>query len=131
MLTYDQIWQTFLDNYKASNIDIPQDDERIYQCIHNAVLLFNNRMRKQVVCEDITEMVNGELTYDDLLIISHYIRLVFLNNDRTFFEKLYQPFAADVGVRNFNTQLNSLKTSIEQQKDFIETLILNSMEEFL
>lgn len=131
MISYDAVWQSFLNNYKASDIDIPQVDEKIYDHIRYAVMLFNNRMRTELICDDASESIIGTSNNDHLLIISHYIRLTFLINDRTYFEKLYQPFSADVGLRNFNTQLNSLKVSIKEQNDFIEKVIFNSMEDFL
>lgn len=129
--TYDTIWQTFLNNCKVSDIDLPNSPEKIYEQIKNAVMRFNNRLRKELVCDDTSETVNEELSEDNLLIVAHYIRLIFLINQRTYFESLWQPFSSDVGLKNFSTQLRSLDTSIKDQERTIDTLIMYTEEDFL
>ncbi|WP_080845561.1 hypothetical protein [Cytobacillus gottheilii] len=131
MTSYDAIWQTFLNNCKVSDIDLPQEPEKIYEQIRNAAMYFNNRLRKGIVCDDATETLNQELSDDDLLILANYIRLIFLINQRTYFESLWQPFSSDVGLRNFSTQLRSLNTSIYEQERMIDTLIMYTEEDFL
>ncbi|KON87345.1 hypothetical protein AF332_11250 [Sporosarcina globispora] len=131
MTTYDQIWQTFLNNCKVSDIDLPNTPEKIYEQIRNATMHFNNRLRKKIMCDDITETVSEELSEDSLLILAHYIRLLFLVNQKTYFESLWQPFSSDVGLRNFGTQLRSLETSVKEQERTIDTLIMYTEEDFL
>lgn len=132
MITYDLIWETFLNNYKASDIDLPSIEDEIYQYIANAVLLLNNRLRTNFTCDDAEEIVIGTNANSDVvLLIAHYIKLTFLKNDLTFFEKLWQPLASDVGIKNFRVQLSSLTSSIESQEKVIEKFIFNSMEDFL
>lgn len=131
MTTYDQVWQTFLNNYKVPDSDLPKDNEKIYEHIRNAVLHFNNRMRTSSLCNDSLEIIEGFEGDDNLLILTHYIRLVFLKNDKKYYESLWQPFSSDVGLRNFGTQLTSLKSSIKEQEDFIDQVIFNAMEDFL
>jgi len=129
--SYNEIWKTFLNNCKVSDIDLPQTDEQRYEAIRNAVLHFNNRLREDVKCDDSTETVDRKLSDDHLLILAHYIRLIFLINQKTFYESLFQPFSQDVGIRNYNTQMNSLQKSIERQEELIEKLILNMAVDFL
>lgn len=130
--SFDEIWTTFLENCKVSDIDLPKTDERIYEAIKNGILYFNNRLREDSITYDIeTETVDRELNGDHLLILAHYIRLVFLINQRTYFENLWQPLQYDVGLKNFQSQLNSLKASIQEEKDIIDSLIFNCMEDFL
>lgn len=131
MTSYDQVWQTFLNNCKVSDIDLPQTPEKIYEHIKNAVMHFNNKLRTSVVCDDIMEELNQELSEDHLLILAHYVRYLFLINQKTYFESLWQPFSSDVGLKNFGTQLRSLDTSIKEEKDNIDTLINNMEEDFL
>ena len=132
MISYDLIWETFLNNYKAQDIDLPKEDEQKYQYITNAVLLLNNRLRLTAICDNQNENVNGiEVSPDLLLLLAHYIKLIFLRNDLTFYEKLWQPLSSDVGLKNFSTQLKSLSSSIEEQTKLIEQFIFNSMEDFL
>jgi len=129
--TYDEIWLTFLNNCKVTDIDLPQTNEKRYDAIKNAVLHFNNRLRDNLACDNSTETVSRKLNEDHLLILAHYIRLILLINQRTYFENLWQPFQHDVGLKNFQSQLNSLKDSVTQERNTIESLIFNSMEDFL
>lgn len=131
MTSYDQIWTTFLNNCKVSDIDLPQTPEKIYEIIRNGVMHFNNRLREDIVCDDSTETLNRELSNDYLLILAHYIRLIFLINQKTYFESLWQPFAKDVGLKNFSTQLKSLETSIAEEERTIDRLIMNMEDDFL
>ncbi|MEM5009250.1 hypothetical protein WKH57_00885 [Niallia taxi] len=131
MTSYDQIWTTFLNNCMVSDLELPQSDEGKYEMIKNAVMYFNNRLRTSVTCDDFTETLNEEVEDDYLLIIANYIRYIFLINQKTYFENLWQPFSKDVGLKNFNTQLNSLKNSIELQDKTIDRLIINTEVDFL
>lgn len=131
MTSYDQVWQTFLNNCKVSDIDLPQIPEKIYEQIKNALLHFNNKFRTSIVGDDILEQLSEEISDDHLLILAHYIRYLFLVNQKTYFESLWQPFSSDVGLKNFGTQLRSLDASIKDEKDTIDTLINNMEEDFL
>lgn len=131
MTSYDVIYQTFLNNCKVSDIDLPQTNEGKYEAIKNAVLHLNNRLRTKYKADDVTESLDSDLNEDDLLILAQYIRLIFLINQRTYFESLWQPFSSDVGLRNFGSQLKSLEKSIESQEKNIESLITNAAEDFL
>lgn len=131
MTSYDEVWETFLNNYKVPKEDMPQSDEEIYRHIRNAVMRFNNRMYTNITCNDETETLSEELDDNQLLVLAHFIRLIFLINQRTFYEALWQPFSADVGLRNFKDQLNSLKDSIKEQESLIDRLIANMEEDYL
>lgn len=129
--SYNEIYQAFLNNCKVSDIDLPSTDEGKYEQIKNALMYFNNRMGTSFVANDETETVNGELSESHLLILANYIRWVFLINQKTYFESLWQPFSSDVGIKNFGTQIKSLESSIEKQEDIIDSLIFNTMDDFL
>lgn len=131
MTSYDEIWESFLNNCKVSDIDLPSTTEKIYEEIKNAVMYFNNRMRTSIQCDNDTETLSEKLSNDHLLILANFIRLTFLTNQRTYFESLWQPFSSDVGLKNFGTQLNSLKASVQEQEKKIDSLIINTMEDFL
>lgn len=131
MTSYDEIWTTFLNNCKVSDLDLPQTNKAIYESIRNAVMYMNNRLRTDLICDDVKETLNKEITQDRLLILANYIRYIFLINQKTYFENLWQPFSKDVGLKNFSTQLNSLKTSIELQDKTIDRLIMNTEVDFL
>lgn len=129
--SYDTVWQTFLNNCKVSDFDLPQTPELIYEYIKNAVMHFNNKFRTVITCDDTLEQLSEELSNDYLLILAHYIRLIFLKNQKTYFENLWQPFSKDVGLKNFTTQLTSLKSSVKEEQDTIDSLIANMEEDYL
>lgn len=84
MTSYDQIWETFLNNCETSDFDVPQQEEDIYKSIRNAILHFNNRLRDNLKADNSTETVNRELSEDDLLILAHFLRYIFLLNKRPY-----------------------------------------------
>ena len=129
--TYDEIWETFLNNCKRDDIDLPQTEEKIYSTIRNAVMIFNNRTREDVECIDETETLNQKLSNDYLLILANYIRLVFLKNEVTYFEGIWQPFQQDVGFKNFTAQLNSMRASVKEQNATIDELFRNAEVDYL
>ncbi|WGT37981.1 hypothetical protein QH639_19455 [Lysinibacillus sp. 1 U-2021] len=129
--TFDDVWKCFLNNCKVSDIDLPNTNEKIHEVIKNATMYFNNRMRTSIQCDTSIETFSEELSEDSLLILANFIRLTFLVNQRTYFESLWQPFASDVGLRNFGTQINSLKASVQEQEKKLDILIINTMEDFL
>lgn len=131
MTSYDKIWTTFLENCKVDDIDLPQTNEKIYETIKNAVLHFNNRLRDTLQCDDVNEQVNRDLTDDELLILVHYIRYIFLKNQHTYFVNLWQPFQKEVGLKNYNVQLKSLEATINNEKNEIEELILNKADDYM
>lgn len=130
MLSFDCVWETFLENYRVEDVDLPHPDQ-IPSVIQNALRFLNNRMRTKAICNFASETVEGLSGEDDLILLAHYIKLVQLINSKVFYEKLYNPFSADVGVRNFKTQLDSLNNSVKEQEKLIDEIIFNAMEDFL
>ena len=129
--SYDTIWTTFLENCKTPDINLPSTDERKYAVIQNAILLFNNRMRTTIKCDDENETVDTDMSDDQLILLAHYIKLVFLSNEKTYYETLLNPFQKDIGFRNHAAQINSIRGSVTEQEKFIERLIINQTEDFL
>jgi hypothetical protein len=131
LTSYDDVWQTFLNNCKVSDIDLPQTPEKIYETIRNAIMHFNNKFRTIIVCDDINEELSEELSEDYLLILGHYIRFIFLKNQKTYYETLLQPFQKDIGFKNFTAQMKSLESSVSDQERTIDLLIMNMEEDYL
>lgn len=131
MFTYDDIWEEFLQNYKVDDINLPQTTDAIYKIIRSAVRLMNNRLRLGLISDNSTETVVNLANEDQLIILANYIRLIMLKNDKKYYESLWQPMASDIGLRNFGTQLNSLKDSVKEQEKTIDDLIINTLEDYL
>lgn len=108
---------------------LPNTDEKQYDAIRNAVMLYNNRMRDSIVCDDDAEVVDRELDYDEQLVIAHFIRLTILKNTRTYKNSIFTTFTQEIGVRNINAQLSSLRDEIKNEEDTIDMLIFNMIDE--
>lgn len=131
MTSYDQIWTTFLNNCKVSDIDLPQTNEGKYEMIKNALSHFNNRMRENITADDSTELLSVDLDNDSMLILAHFIRYHFLINEKTFFQTLFQPFEKDIGLKNFGSQLRSLESSVSEEEKTIDKIIMYSQDDYL
>lgn len=129
MTTYDEIYEIFIVNCRADNISMPTTETQIYNTIKNAVILFNNRLREDITCDNTTETVNRKLNHDEVLVIAHYMRLTLLKNNRTYKNSIFTTFTQEIGVRNIGTQLNSLKDEIENEEKTIGRLIFNMSNE--
>lgn len=117
---------------KTDPINIPKGNEPKYDMIHSAIYLYNNRLRDyDLKFDDSTEEVNRELNPDELMIVARYMRLTFLENQLTEFSTLYQPFSADIGLKNYQGQVKALQLLIDNEKTKIERIIDNMQVDYL
>lgn len=123
--TYDELYSTFMNNNLADDIDLPQSDEEIYRVIKNAVMLYNNRERQDIECDDALETVDRLLNNDEVLMIAHYIKLTFLKNQRQAFGLTWQPFDKDMGLRNYDSQIRAMDRMIADAEKVIKQLKFN------
>ena len=129
MTTYDELYTLFITNCQSDGLMLPRTTEQKYDVIRNAVMLWNNRFRDSLSCDDETELVNRVLSDDEKLIIAHYIRLTLLKNVRTYKNSIFTTFTQEIGVRNINAQLNSLKDEIADEENTIGMLIFYMTDE--
>lgn len=131
MTTYDDVFTEFMTITKTDSINIPTEEEKIYDLIHNAVHLFNNRLRDNLGYDDENEIFSRELNHDELVILANFLKLVFLENQLIYFTTLFQPFTKEVGLRNYQSQVKSLEFLIQQQAKKIDELINNTQIDFM
>lgn len=131
LTTYDSIFTQFMSINKTDPFNIPESDEGKYDMIHNAVFHFNNRLRDTLQYDDSSESVDRELSTDEIVILTRFMRLTFLENQLTEFSTLYQPFAADMGLRNYQAQVKSLQALVDNENTKIERVIDNMQVDFL
>ena len=131
MTTYDDVYTEFMSITNTDPINIPTDQQKIYDAIHNAVHMFNNRLRDNLKYDDANEEFDRDLNEDELVILANFLKLTFLENQLTYFTTLFQPFAKDVGLRNYQSQVKSLEFLIEQQNKKIDELIRNTQVDFM
>lgn len=129
MTTYDELYTLFVTNYSTDGLFLPRTVEQKYNVIANAVMLFNNRLRDNLTCDDETEVVSRALSDDEKLVIARLIRLTLLRNTRTFKNSMFDTFTKEIGVKNINAQLSSLKDDIEAEESAISMLIFNMIDE--
>lgn len=135
MITYDEVWSCFLDNYKINKKDIPTNQQEIYNDIRNAVRHYNIRIKavggSTGECLEGSETIMGIENNDlNILILAHYLKLIHLKNSYDLLANTWQVMGADIGVKNFRTQLISLENSVKAQEDKISRFIFDGMEEF-
>lgn len=132
MTTYDEIFTQFLAINKTDPINIPTDNQPKYDMIHNAIYLINNRLRDtHLKYDDSLEQTDRELSIDEILVVARYMRLTFLENQLTEFATLYQPFAADIGLRNYQSQVKALQVLVDNENNKIERIIDNLQVDYL
>lgn len=131
MTSYDNFYQVFIDNCRTEDINLPSFGEQQINAVTNAIRLYNNRIidiGTLIVADEINELVDRVVTDNELMIVAHFIRLVFLKNQRTYKNTVLTPFTKEMGVRNVSAQINSLKDEIKEQETFIESLIFNAYD---
>lgn len=125
MTTYDDIFDCFTDNFQVDSNLLPQTDEGKYRMINNAIKHYNNKMQDNIKCENTTETINRELDDDNLLVVAHYIKLIYLQNDLSDFLSIYSTFQKEIGFKDYKDQLQGRERQIEKLEDKIDELITN------
>lgn len=131
MTNYDEIWDEFLTNCKTSDINLPNTDEKKYNMIKSAIRHYNNRMNDILKYNDIAETVDRILTDNQLIIIAHYIRLSFFENQLIDFTTVYNPFSKEIGLKNIQAQTSALRELVAAENGVIENLILYSATDYI
>lgn len=131
MTTYDEIFTEFISITKTDPFNIPTLTPKIHDLIHSAIRHYNNRMRDTLSYNDTAETVDRILNDDELIIIAHYLRFSFLENQLINFTTIWQPFEKDIGLKNYGSQAKSLEVLIDNEKIEIESLINNTQTDFM
>jgi hypothetical protein len=110
------------------SIDLPQTAQGKYDIIKNAVMLYNNRFRTSITCDDLTESLNIALTEDQLLIVGQYMRITCLRNNLTYKNSIFNTFTKEIGVKFIDAQVNKLENEIKDCNNMIDFISFNSSE---
>lgn len=130
MYTYDDVWDSFLINYKTEAINIPTEKDTIHNLILNSVRRMNNKMNIKITLNYELETVDGLIDDNYLLILAAYIKLLILENEKIYYTTLYQPTNSDIGIRNYNATVSSMSEEIKRQEILIQELIFNMGGDF-
>ncbi|ETT49346.1 hypothetical protein BSK66_26740 [Paenibacillus odorifer] len=126
--TYDEIYTEFITNTKTDNINLPKTNTQMYNSIHSAIRHYNVRLRDDLSFNDESETVDRTLNNDELILISHYLRLSFLENQWIEYTTTWNPFEKDIGIKNYQSQNKAMQSLVELEKKEIEAIIFSSME---
>lgn len=129
MTTYDEVYKFFIVNCRTDSLMLPSTPEQQYDAIRNAVLIFNNKLRDTLSCDDEAELFNRKLNDDEILLISHLLRLTVIKNTLTFKNGIFTTFTKEIGVRNINAQLSSLRDEIRMEEESISNIIFNMLDD--
>lgn len=127
MTTYDDIWQTFVDNCMLTDI-IPTTDESRYILIHNGIKRYNSSVsgnELKLTYDDTLEIINTTLDDTRLLLLAYCIRYTFLENELISFEQIWQSFSKDVGIKFYGDQIKGREATLQRTKQEISQLLLN------
>lgn len=128
MTSYDTLYDFFISVTKVSDLDLPSTDEGKYDLIKVAVLSYNNRFRTDITLDDTEEELSIDLTNDQLIITSLYMRLTSLRNIYSYKMAFYAPQTKELGLKFINGQLNAAKENIKEGKDAIDEAVFYADE---
>lgn len=115
MTNYDQIWRCFVDVCQVDSATLPQTDEGKYILINSGVQYYNSlvdKIKVRILCNDMLEQINLNLSNDDLLLLGYCIKYRFLDNELMKFQQIWQPFSNDVGVKFYKDQIVSRRETL-------------------
>lgn len=119
---YDEIYTEFLNNCATDDINLPNTDGKRYIAIQSAIRYFNYLTEMNVLCDDTTEAVNKELTNNELLLVSHSLRLAFLENQLIHLTTIYSPFQKEIGIKNYQEASRNFKELVSSEKMVIDNI---------
>lgn len=131
MTTYDQLWTSFRNKCKIDDLDLPTSDAAIHDTIQNAILSFNLKLEESLSGDDATEQLSRELIGEELLLLSHCIRLIILENQLIYFSGTFSPFTKEIGTRNIAKQMSSLENLVDREDMIIDSIILKMADDFM
>lgn len=131
MTSYDELYTSFLTKTKVDDLDLPNSNEKIYEFIRSAVRDFNNRMSENLQMNDLLEVFDRELTDTEILLLTHFLRKTFLQNQLLYFSSTWQPFQREISLKHYGTQLKALEYLVELEDKYIDSIIRNHEEDYL
>lgn len=131
-ISYDTIWECFVDNCGVDQNTLPKTNEGKYILIKNGIRHYNKNVDEdeaQLIGTNETESVNLNLDNTRLLLLAYCMRYTILENEAIKFEQLWQPFTRDVGQKYYRDQITARNSRLYQTKNEINGL-LNKLDTF-
>lgn len=131
MTSYDDIYTTFININKTDSSNLPTNDTDRYDIIHTGIKYYNSTMNNNIICNDSTEEISVDLTDNEILILAHCIKHMFLDNQLTYYITMFKPFTKEIGYSNYQTDVKALEALIDKEDKVIDQLIENQSEDFM
>lgn len=136
--TYNELYETFLLNCGYDFDELPNTDEMRYMMIRNAARKYNqqakkysNRMTHNIVCDDITEALNVELTSNEVLIFAYMMAEILASTKYTEFVSIYGVYAKEMGFKDYNAQVQARQYTISMFKEKYTSIIEDEIDTFV
>lgn len=135
--SYDEIWESFLENCSYDSSEIPQTDERRYSMIKNAIRYYNQKAKKyegriqgNLVCDDMMEELNVKLNSIELLILANVLGYIFCKNKLVEFTSIYGTFAKEMGFKDYKAQVEGRQAEVNRYEEEVSRLIQDEIDSF-
>lgn len=137
MISYNEIYQTFLLNCGYDFDELPQTDSLRYKVIKNAVMHYNqlakkysSRIQGNVICDDGSESINVQLTDNELLILAYIIAENIAKTKLVEFNSLYGTYSSELGFKDYKAQCEIRQYTIDMFKTKYMDIIHDEMDTF-
>lgn len=136
--TYNELYETFLLNCGYDFDELPKTDEMRYMMIRNAVRKYNqqakkysNRMTHDIVCDDVTESLNVELTSNELLVFAYMMAEILASTKLVEFTSIYGVYSKEMGFKDYNAQVQARQYTIDMFKNKYTSIIEDEIDTFV
>lgn len=136
--TYNELYETFLLNCGYDFDELPKTDEMRYMMIRNAARKYNqqakkysNRMTHDIVCDDVTESLNVELTSNELLVFAYMMAEILASTKLVEFTSIYAVYSKEMGFKDYNAQVQARQYTVDMFKNKYTSIIEDEIDTFV
>lgn len=136
--TYNELYETFLLNCGYDFDELPKADEMRYMMIRNAARKYNqqakkysNRMTHDIVCDDVTESLNVELTSNELLVFAYMMAEILASTKLVEFTSIYGVYSKEMGFKDYNAQVQARQYTVDMFKNKYTSIIEDEIDTFV
>lgn len=136
--TYNELYETFLLNCGYDFDELPKTDEMRYMMIRNAARKYNqqakkysNRMTYDIVCDDVTESLNVELTSNELLVFAYMMAEILASTKLVEFTSIYGVYSKEMGFKDYNAQVQARQYTVDMFKNKYTSIIEDEIDTFV
>jgi len=136
--SYDELYEAFLLNCGYDFDELPQTEEMRYMMIRNAARVYNQQAKKysgrmtgNIICNDITELLNVKLTSNEILIFAYMMAEILASTKLVEFSSLYSTFAKEMGMKDYKAQVDARRYTVERFKEKYTSIIEDEIDSFV